>query len=270
MRKQPFQLLLPLLLVPCFVQGADKSEYSLFNPTPRGQMREMSTDRPDTTESAYSVDAGHFQVEATLFGFAKDGSVESMVFAETNYKLGLTNRTDLQLVVPFFEKQRGGEDDDEGIGDLLVRWKWNLWGNDEGGTALAFMPFVKTPTAGHDLGNDKVEGGLIIPFAAALGERAGFACMAEFDVAYDEASGDYGVDFVNTATIGVDLTDRWGAFVEFISVASTREDTPWEGYGKAGVTFVVSEDLVIDAGAATGLNDEAEDFVAFTGFSFRY
>jgi hypothetical protein len=151
-----------------------------------------------------------------------------------------------------------------------VRWKWNLWGNDEGGTALALMPFVKTPTASHDLGNDKVEGGLIIPFAAALGERAGFACMAEFDVAYDDLSGDYGVDFVNTATIGVDLTERWGAFIEFISVASTREDTPWEGYAKAGATFAVSGDFVIDAGAAIGLNDDAEDFVAFTGFSFRY
>jgi hypothetical protein len=29
-------------------------------------MREMSTDRPDQTESAYTVDAGHFQVEMDL------------------------------------------------------------------------------------------------------------------------------------------------------------------------------------------------------------
>jgi hypothetical protein len=40
---------------------ADKSAFSLFNPTPRELMREMSTDRPDTTESPYTVDAGHFQ-----------------------------------------------------------------------------------------------------------------------------------------------------------------------------------------------------------------
>jgi hypothetical protein len=29
---------------------ADKSRFTLFSPTPRGQMRELSTDRPDTTE----------------------------------------------------------------------------------------------------------------------------------------------------------------------------------------------------------------------------
>ena len=41
----------------------DKSTYNLFNPTPRELMREMSTDRPDQTESPYTVDAGHFQME---------------------------------------------------------------------------------------------------------------------------------------------------------------------------------------------------------------
>src|SRR5262245_25948677 len=44
----------------------DKSIYNLFNPTPRDLMREMSTDRPDQTESPYTVDAGHFQMEMDL------------------------------------------------------------------------------------------------------------------------------------------------------------------------------------------------------------
>ena len=34
----------------------DKSQFNLFNPTPAALMRAMSTDRPDTTESAYTVD----------------------------------------------------------------------------------------------------------------------------------------------------------------------------------------------------------------------
>jgi hypothetical protein len=32
----------------------------------------MSTDRPDKTESAYTVDAGHFQFEADLVSFGID------------------------------------------------------------------------------------------------------------------------------------------------------------------------------------------------------
>ena len=43
-----------------------KSAYRLFHPTPTADQREMSTDRPDQTESAYTVDAGHFQLEMDL------------------------------------------------------------------------------------------------------------------------------------------------------------------------------------------------------------
>jgi hypothetical protein len=70
--KRTATLLTLLALLSCLVHGADKSSYTLFSPTPRDQMRELSADRPDATESAYTVDAGHVQIEATLFGFGKD------------------------------------------------------------------------------------------------------------------------------------------------------------------------------------------------------
>src|SRR5438046_9245564 len=34
----------------------DKSSYTLFNPTPRAFMRELSADRPDKTDTTYTVD----------------------------------------------------------------------------------------------------------------------------------------------------------------------------------------------------------------------
>jgi hypothetical protein len=263
-------LLALILALSIPLHAADKSNYNLFNPTPRDQMREMSTDRPDTTESPYSVDAGHVQIETTLFGFGKDGGVESYSFGESNFKLGLTNRTDLQLVVPFYERQEGGEDDDDGFGDLQVRWKWNLWGNDGGDTALALMPFVKAPTASHDLGNDKVEGGLIIPLAVSVSERIGFVFMAEFDIVHDDVGGDYEMDFVNSVTFPFDITERLGGYLELVSVATTHEDGEWEGYADAGLTYAVSDDFVLDAGVVVGVNDAAEDFAPFVGFSVRF
>ena len=84
--------------------GADKSQYSLFNPTPRAQMREMTTDRPDTTEVPFTVDAGHVQTESTLFGYTRsrpdsDGAVsDAYEFAYTNVRIGLTNDVELSLV----------------------------------------------------------------------------------------------------------------------------------------------------------------------------
>ena len=53
--------------------GADKSSYTLFNPTPDRLLRDMTTDRPDVTESPFTVDAGHIQIESNLFGYGAPG-----------------------------------------------------------------------------------------------------------------------------------------------------------------------------------------------------
>ena len=85
----------------------DKSQYHLFNPTPRELMRELSTDRPDKTESPYTVDAGHFQIESdlTIFEYDHDRSDGAHIHNETwtvpslNLKAGLCNFSDLQVVI---------------------------------------------------------------------------------------------------------------------------------------------------------------------------
>ena len=50
----------------------DKSSYTIFNPVPRDLMRELTPDRPDKTESPYTVDAGHFQLEMDFANFTLD------------------------------------------------------------------------------------------------------------------------------------------------------------------------------------------------------
>ena len=91
----------------------DKSIYDLFHPTPRELMREMSTDRPDQTESPYTVDAGHFQVEIDLvsavFDRDRSGAGDKRTTGwgtAVNLKAGLLNNVDIQFVFdPFVHAQ---------------------------------------------------------------------------------------------------------------------------------------------------------------------
>jgi hypothetical protein len=46
------------------------------------------------------------------------------------------------------------------MGDLFLRTKVNLWGNDRGKGAFALIPFVKAPTTPQGIGNGATEGGL--------------------------------------------------------------------------------------------------------------
>jgi hypothetical protein len=83
-----------------------KSQYHLFNPTPKDKMRGLITDRPDKTESPYTVDAGHFQLETDLVTFMRDQEKEDVseltMYNFINLKAGLTNNIDLQVLIPSY------------------------------------------------------------------------------------------------------------------------------------------------------------------------
>ena len=70
----------------------DKSGYNFLNPTPDEAMRELSPDRPDKTESPYTVDAGHFQLEMDFANYTQDDSKGVKTYAwnvaPVNVKVG--------------------------------------------------------------------------------------------------------------------------------------------------------------------------------------
>ena len=258
--------------------GDEKSRYTLWNPTPREKMREMATDRPDVTESAMTVDAGHFQAELSLVEWTHDeeGGVESdqIVVMPWNFKLGILNNADLQFVVDPYINTRvkvrgGGSERVDGLGDVQLRAKFNLWGNDGGETALALMPFIKFPTAGDDLGNDHVEGGLIVPFSMGLPSGFELAGMVEFDILRDEANEDYGWGILHTISLSKDLTENLGGFVEYIGFVPSDLGIGYQAAVGAGVTYALNSDVQLDAAATFGISDSAEDFNLRIGLSFR-
>lgn len=256
---------------------ADKSGYTLFNPTPRDLMREMSTDRPDVTESPISVDAGHVQVELSLFAYTHDRQgddhADTLALLPANVKLGLTNSVDLQLVLdPFLRERAGGTGGgrSDGFGDMQVRVKFNLWGNDGGDTALALMPFVQLPTGDADLGGtDHVQGGLIVPLSLALPHEFGLGLMAEFDVVRDEADDGYGFEFLHSATLNHEIAGDLAGYVEYVGVSPVDTGNGYLAYFSAGLTYALTEDVQLDGGILLGISDEAEDYTAFAGLSFR-
>ena len=263
-------------------EDTDKTVYHLFNPTPRELMRELSADRPDITESPLTVDAGRFQIEASIFDYTRDlrssvdTKTERRTFGLTNLKAGLLPNVDLQVAAELYavedvtDKETGARSRIQGFGDSAVRVKANLWGNDGGTTALAVMPFVKLPTAEGDLGNDKVEGGVIFPFGMKLGSGWGLGAMGEFDAVHDEGDDDYDLGFVHSLVVGRHLVDVFGWYGEYVGVVSTDSDHEYEAALGTGITLGLTDDVQLDLGVNAGLTRAAPDFNLFTGFSFRF
>jgi len=261
----------------------DKSVYSLFHPVPAEWMRELSTDLPDQTESPYTVDAGHLQLELDFLTATVDReqSAESDVrttvwgVGPLNFKIGLLNQLDVQFVLDTHVHSRledrlaGTVEKASGLGDWQTRLKLNLWGNDGGRTALAVMPFVKWPLARSKLRNGQTEGGLIIPLAVELPRGWSLGLMTEFDFVVG-AGGRRTTEFVNLATLGHELFGPLAAYVEFASVVSAAGDVAWLGQVDLGFTYAIHRNVRLDLGCNFGVTRSAPDYQPFLGLSWRY
>jgi hypothetical protein len=245
----------------------DKRGYTLFDPVPAPLLRPLSADRPDTTESPYTVDAGHVQIESSLIDWTREGDDDALALASANLKVGLLHNIDVQFVFDPHVRLDAG---DHGLGDTQIRLKWNLWGNDGGRTALALMPFIKLPTADDPLGNEEVEGGVIVPLAIDLVDGVGLGLMVEFDAVHDGDDRDHDLEFVHTAVLGFDITDRIGAFIEYVGVLSSDSASRYVGGTGVGLTYALSENCQLDCGVNVGLTDAADDFNPFVGFTIRF
>ena len=250
--------------------AGDKSGYTLFDPTPRELWRPLSADRPDFTESPFTVDAGAVQIEFSFFDYAKNGDEDTWEVAPANLKVGLLNDVDLQFLFTPYVNVDDGAVERNGFGDIQFRLKINLWGNDGGDTAFAFMPFIQFPTASDGIGSDHVEGGLIFPFATDLAEGVGLGLMFETDFVYDEADDGYDTEFVGTGVLGFDVTEQLGLYVEGIGIASTDSAVDFRGILGLGATCGLSDDMVLDAGINIGLTGDADDVNVFTGLTVRF
>ncbi len=276
-------LILGILILPTKAAD-DKSQYNLFNPTPKELMRPLATDRPDKTESPITVDAGHFQIETDFVNAAfnrdnrngRNFRSRGASFALSNLKVGLTNSSDLQLVIESFNiantknLNTGITEEASGFGDITTRFKQNIFGNDDGKAALAVMPFIKFPTNQNNLGNNDIEGGIIIPFGYDIGHGFSLGLMTQLNIIRNDQDNGYQAETFNTATVSRGLTDNLSMFMELAMATRFQSNSDWPMTYDIGMTYVIGENIQLDAGAFIGLTDSADDFNPFVGITYRY
>lgn len=256
---------------------ASERPYHLFNPTPESEMRGFNTDRPSKTETPFTVDAGHFQLESDLLNFTEDRDRSSHSRSSTlnvfnnNYKFGLTDNSDLQIIVgSYVESRTTGRDagEQKGFGDSVVRYKQNLYGNNGGASALTIMPYVKVPTAGAGLSNDRTEGGLVMPFRVNLPKEFGLGVQVQVDHLRRSDDKGWQTDYALSAMLDRKLIGNLNWFAELWSKSS---DNALEGAKTTfdlGLTYKATERIQLDTGTFIGLTPAADDFNTFLGLSF--
>ena len=276
------------LLVACPVladdaPAPDKSDYTLFNPTPTDQMRSFDTDRPTKSDTPYTVDAGHYQYEADFLNWTYDRynstntTTSNLLVADPTFKVGLTNKTDLEMALAPVNVNQANlrstntKNTAAGFGDVYTRLKYNLLGNDGGDYAFAVTPYVKAPTAAHNVGNNHWEGGMYAPFIAALPQDWTLNITNEIDILENAALNGYHTNYSGLVNFShAVFDDSLTGYVEFWSDVNNDAGASPQYTGDLALSWAVKDNLQLDIGVNVGLNKAANDAQPYFGISQRF
>ena len=229
------------------------------------------------TESPVTVQPGHFllEVDALSLTIDREPGLKYTAFgaASTFLTTGLTSRLDLQVGAEFYINQKfdaaGFTERQSGVGDVYIRAKYRFYESEDTYTAVAVLPYVKLPTNSGGVGNDAVEGGIIVPFQTQLIGGFDFAAMAGMDFLRNDDDDGYDTYLFSSASLHRQFFKTVGIYGEAIAAKSSG-GAPWEGTIGAGATLTVSKFAWWDFAVYRGISDGASDWTHVLRFNYGF
>jgi hypothetical protein len=261
----------------------DKSGYTVLDPTPDDQLRSLCTDRPTKSTSPCTVDAGHWQIESDVYNYTEQSSggvtTATQLFTNPTVKLGLTNNLDVELNIAPYEQvsthdgASGATTTFNGVGDLFLKTKLNLAGDDGGNFAFAIVPYVKVPTARLGVGNGKMEEGILAPLQFSLPANWQLVIDPEFDELANAIGGgqhgnvsgllSFGYPVTKTVTVSIEV---WGD-ANYDPLGTIKQAS--FDLGAAWIPPKM-QNFQLDGGVNLGLNRATPGAQAYVGVSRRF
>ena len=239
----------------------------------------ICADRPSRSTGECTAPKGSWQIETGLVDWsrASSGGVKTDVtsWGSSLIKYGVSDNADLELGITPLETLHvhgsGVDEHQSSFGDVLVRTKYRVTRADAP-LLVALDPFVKLPTANHQLGNGKVEGGLAVAASAALG-KSGFTLSLdpELDWVADSDGHGHHAATQQVLNLGFAINDKLSLSAELWG----KWDWDPAGTGKqasadGSIAYLVRNNVQIDAGANFGINRQTPDVELYSGVSVRF
>lgn len=258
--------------------AASKSQYHLANPTPENLTREFNTERPDKTINPFTLDGGHFQVESDVVNYKEDDEDKkrSIQFFTTLLRLGLTNNTELQTELEAYVQEIShpeatSRQKKEGLGDMVIRLKHNLQGNDHGDFAISLTPIAYLPTAAAGLSpHDRMEGGLAVPMSLKIENLWVLELLTQVDNRNEDSELKWQSNYTNGISLSRPIFEKFVLYVEVFNLYKKNPKLTNETTLDFGLQYELSEEIKLDAGTYLGMSPEAQDQEIFVGTSVQF
>ena len=231
---------------------------------------QIVTDRPDFTESTYTVPDGHFQLEAG-YTYATAGELSGHQIGEALIRLGLIPGLELRALLPSFNSVSGDvgpvEFEESGWSDAGIGMKLGLYesGMSEGLPSVSLLFGSSIPVGDDDFGADGWEPEAILALGWALAPRLDLGANVKY-TQRDPDFGDRYNEWAASIALGLPVTSSLGAFIEYFGIRPDLDGLEDDDYIDGGITYLFSDTFQLDA--RVGFNLEGDDDEMFFGVGF--
>ncbi|MGW8179584.1 MAG: transporter, partial [bacterium] len=240
---------------------------------------ELTTDRPDRTESSAVVPKGFIQAELG-WEFARDQIAElrtdKQQFPATLIRLGIFSRAEFRFEWEggFWEKNMlsGERQTSNGPGDNGIGTKVFLWEECEWIPESALITGVSLPTGKDGFSTERFDPFVRLAMSNQLTERLGLGYNVAVDwESFLETSSDRDTrpSFAYSVVLGIALNGRSSIFVEIFGRAPVHSSGTSRISADTGFTYLVLGNLQFDMSTGMGLSSSAPDWFLGGGVSFR-
>lgn len=223
------------------------------------------------TETPQTIEPGKFflRMDAVTVGINHDklepAKYTALGLASSILSVGMTQNVDVQIGAQFFVRETyqlsGVRSTRSGWGDTSIRTKWTFWHDAQTEQAAAVIPFVKLPSKTTGIGNNHVEGGIIVPWSRQLGPGSEAGAMAEWDLLRNDANDGYDSRWFLSGFARQHIVGGFGAYAEATLAVSSASSSSFAGTAGGGLTFDFSHTFQLDYGLSRGLGGRATDWV---------
>ena len=249
-----------------------------------GQGERLITDRPDQTESAAIVSPQHVQLEMG-WTFSQVGTLDFRTRAHALLgalaRIGVGERLEVRVGFAgwMFEDNTpptGQSFDRSGAGDIDVGFKLKLVDAQLGRPDVAVIGTVGLPTGEAPFQRLRADPAVRLAFANELGDGVGigYNVGVEWNTECDPRAADACVeqtfaDYVYTVAFGFAVSERLSAFAESFGTVEFNDGRTSAHALDGGFTYLLRDNLQLDASGGIGLNDAAGDWFVGAGVSVR-
>lgn len=228
------------------------------------ELEPLQADRPDQTECASLVPRGYIQAE-TGFLYEKGGrDARSLLYPSILWKYGVNDRFELRLITEAGMEEYGDQRI-SGFYPLTVGFKTRLLDEDGIVPQTAFIGHLTSCMTGKEAFRPEW---LAPSFRLSMQHTLSDHLSLGYNLGTEWSGNSNEPTYIYTLASGISLTPQLGGFIEVYGYLPVEGDA--DHRFDCGLTYLVSNDLMVDLSGGVGITRNAPDSFIALGFSWRF